>query len=223
MYIKVKGDKQERNVPKIGRKVKIFSALEVANICGVVNQTAINWIKNGYLKAFTTPGGQYRIYAKDLAAFLNNRGMGDSGEALQVILEKADWNAVLITTPDIELNNQLQEAIYRALPEFTVLQAQDGFEMGLKLAGKKPGFILLDRNLPGVDHARLLRLLKGDPAFGTPYVFVMEDDTKPGDFSGPKDPPEPGGSPDRVFSKPPDVGALIEAIKGLEKQTEAIA
>lgn len=27
-------------------KVKIYSALEVANICGVVNQTAINWIRN---------------------------------------------------------------------------------------------------------------------------------------------------------------------------------
>ncbi|MDR2747514.1 MAG: histidine kinase, partial [Treponema sp.] len=32
----------------------MYSALEVANICGVVNQTAINWIRNGYLKAFVT-------------------------------------------------------------------------------------------------------------------------------------------------------------------------
>jgi len=223
VYIKVKGDKEERNVPKIGRKVKIFSALEVANICGVVNQTAINWIKNGYLKAFTTPGGQYRIYAKDLAAFLNNRGMGDSGEALQVILEKADWNAVLITTADIELNNQLQEAIYRALPEFTVLQAQDGFEMGLKLAGKKPGFILLDRNLPGVDHNRLLRLLKGEPTYGTPYVFIIGDDAKHGVSSGSREPGESGDSPDKVFTKPPNVDELVETIKDLEKQTKAIA
>ena len=29
------------------KRIKIYSALEVANICGVVNQTAINWIKNG--------------------------------------------------------------------------------------------------------------------------------------------------------------------------------
>jgi len=47
----------------------------VANLCGVVNQTAINWIRNGYLKAFTTPGGQYRIYAEDLISFLDSRGM----------------------------------------------------------------------------------------------------------------------------------------------------
>ena len=60
---------------KSGKKIRIFSALEVANICGVVNQTAINWIKNNHLKAFTTPGGQYRIYAEDLLDFLQSRGM----------------------------------------------------------------------------------------------------------------------------------------------------
>ena len=210
-------------MPKIGRKVKIFSALEVANICGVVNQTAINWIKNGYLKAFTTPGGQYRIYAKDLAAFLDNRGMGDSGEALQVILERANWSALLIATTDLVLNNRLQEEIYGALPEFTMLQAYDGFEMGLRLAGEKPGFILLDRDLPGINHDRLFRILKRDPGFGKPYVFVMADDAKSGDFSESKNSLEPENLPDRSFAKPPNVEALVEAIKDLGKQTEAIA
>ena len=36
------------------KKPVVYSALEVAKICGVVNQTAINWIKNNYLKAFKT-------------------------------------------------------------------------------------------------------------------------------------------------------------------------
>ena len=62
-------------MPKKTRRIRIFSALEVANLCGVVNQTAINWIRNGYLKAFTTPGGQYRVYAEDLIEFLQGRGM----------------------------------------------------------------------------------------------------------------------------------------------------
>ncbi|MDX9899753.1 MAG: histidine kinase, partial [Spirochaetia bacterium] len=39
---------------KTSKKLRIFSALEVANLCGVVNQTAINWIRSGYLKAFMT-------------------------------------------------------------------------------------------------------------------------------------------------------------------------
>ena len=36
------------------QKPQIYSALEVANICGVVNQTAINWIKSNYVKVFKT-------------------------------------------------------------------------------------------------------------------------------------------------------------------------
>ena len=198
-------------MPKIGHKVKIFSALEVANICGVVNQTAINWIKNGYLKAFTTPGGQYRIYAKDLAAFLDNRGMGDSGEALQVLLEKADWKALLIASSDQELSNRLRDELFGLLPDFSVFQAFDGFELGLRLTGEKPGFILLDWDLPGISHNKLLQLLKGDPGFGKPFVFAMGDEIETGDIV------------DRVFTKALNSEVLVEAIKDLEKQTSATA
>ena len=56
-------------------KTIVYSALEVANICGVANQTAINWIRNGYLKAYSTPGGQYRVYADDLVGFMSDRNM----------------------------------------------------------------------------------------------------------------------------------------------------
>ena len=51
-------------------KPVVYSAMEVARFCGVVNQTAINWIKNQYIKAFQTPSGQYRVYPDDLVAFM---------------------------------------------------------------------------------------------------------------------------------------------------------
>jgi excisionase family DNA binding protein len=197
-------------VPKIGRKVKIFSALEVANICGVVNQTAINWIKNGYLKAFTTPGGQYRIYAKDLAAFLDNRGMADSGEALQVLLEKSNSDNLMIASSDTALNNRLKDEITAAFPDYSVVQAFDAFDMGFRLALDKPGLILLDGELPGVDYDKLIQLLKADPVFGRPYIFFI------GDLG-------PENSVDKIFSRPPDAQAVYSAIKDLEKQIDATA
>jgi len=200
-------------VPKIGRKVKIFSALEVANICGVVNQTAINWIKNGYLKAFTTPGGQYRIYAKDLAAFLDNRGMADSGDVLQVLLERANWGTLLIAAGESE-NNRLRDELSGLLPDFALIQAFDGFDLGLKLAGEKPGFILLDLDLPGVNQQKLIQLLKEDPVYGKPYVFVMGD---AGNLPGVT------GYIDKIFAKSPESQAIYKVIKDLEKQAEAIA
>jgi excisionase family DNA binding protein len=200
--------KEECMVARIGRKVRIFSALEVANLCGVVNQTAINWIKNGYLKAFTTPGGQYRIYAKDLAAFLDKRGMSDSGEALQVLLEKANWNVLLIAVADERLNNSIKTAIHKLLPGYEIIQAIDGFETGRLLVEGKPGFLLLDGTLPGVDSYRLIRTLKEDPLFGRPFVFAMETE---------EDAIRAPDNSDGVFSRPPDMKKLAETIKSLER------
>ena len=60
---------------KSDEKSVVYSALEVARICGVVNQTSINWIKNGHLKAFKTPGGQFRVYPDDLVEFMKMRDM----------------------------------------------------------------------------------------------------------------------------------------------------
>ena len=196
-------------MPRVGRKVKIFSALEVANICGVVNQTAINWIKNGYLKAFTTPGGQYRIYAKDLAAFLHNRGMGDSGEALQVLLGKANWSTLLIVADEVK-NNRLRNELSNFLPDFSLIQAFDGFDLGLRLAGEKPGFILLDQDISGVSLDKLLRLLKNDPVFGKPFIIIIGNSDM-SEFA------------DKVFPKPGNSEAISKVIKDLEKQSVAIA
>ncbi|MDR2618950.1 MAG: helix-turn-helix domain-containing protein [Treponema sp.] len=199
-------------VSRKGRKVKIFSALEVANLCGVVNQTAINWIKNGYLKAFTTPGGQYRIYAKDLAAFLDKRGMSDSGEALQVLMEKAKWSVFLIAAADERMSDAIKDELLKLLPGYEIIQAIDGFETGRLLIEEKPGFLLLDGTLPGVDSYRLIRTVKEDPVFGKPFVFVMETE---------EDTIRAPDNSDGVFTKPPDINKLAETIKNLEKLINA--
>jgi len=192
---------------KSGRLVRIFSALEVANICGVVNQTAINWIRNGHLKAFTTPGGQYRIYAKDLAAFLDKRGMSTSGEVLQVIIENANWNVLLIAAEKSE-NDDLKAAIEGHFTEYTIIQAFDWFEIGRKMTEEKPGFILLDENLSGADIARFIQTLRDDPVFGRPYIIILAN----------------GGSSfraDLLLTKPLDVTKLEAVLKDFDKQNEA--
>ncbi|MCA1753229.1 MAG: helix-turn-helix domain-containing protein, partial [Spirochaeta sp.] len=123
---------------KTDKKIRIFSALEVANICGVVNQTAINWIKNGYLKAFTTPGGQYRVYSDDLVEFLHSRGMRLPAELKKVLEQQLEVNSALIVDDDSELNNSIKDFLANKYPEFTLTQAFDGFEAGKLLATSKP-------------------------------------------------------------------------------------
>jgi excisionase family DNA binding protein len=194
-------------MPKNGRLVRIFSALEVANICGVVNQTAINWIRNGHLKAFTTPGGQYRIYAKDLAAFLDKRGMIASGEVLQVIIENANWNVLLIAA-EKSVNDSLKADIGGHFTEYTIIQAFDWFEIGRKMAEEKPGFILLDEDLSGVDISRFIQTLKEDPVFGKPYILLLVNGSS-------------AFHADLILTKPLDLTKLEPVLKDTEKQNYA--
>jgi len=155
------------------KKVKIFSALEVADICGVVNQTAINWIKNGFLKAFMTPGGQYRVYAEDLLAFLSSRGMRIPEGLVEGTDSAPDWKRVLIVDDDEDINMLLKRYLGRMSPGLTVQQAFDGFEAGKLISEGRPGVILLDLNLPGIDGHKLCRRIKEDPTLGSPVIIAI--------------------------------------------------
>lgn len=155
------------------RRIQIFSALEVANMCGVVNQTAINWIKNGYLKAFNTPGGQYRIYKDDLLSFINERGMRVPDELLGDQGPEADWKTIIVIDDDEVLNGAISGYLKKNLEKHSVLQSYDGFNAGTQIMDKKPGFIILDLALPGVNGKEICKRIKTDPAFGKPYIIVV--------------------------------------------------
>lgn len=154
------------------KRVQIFSALEVANMCGVVNQTAINWIRNGHLKAFNTPGGQYRVYKDDLITFIRNRGMRVP-ENLQDDDSSANWKSLIIIDDDAGLNNAIASYVHKNMPDLTILQSFDGFDAGAQLVEKKPGFVLLDLALPGVNGQEICKRIKTDPAFSKPFVMVI--------------------------------------------------
>ena len=159
---------------KDSNKTIVYSALEVANICGVVNQTAINWIRNGYLKAFSTPGGQYRIYLEDLVDFMKDRNMKIPTELLEASQQKKSISAsILIVDDDRGLNQVVTKFIEKEIPDLSIFQAFDGFEAGAIMAEKKPNSILLDLDLPGVNGEDLFKKINASEEFGKPVVCVM--------------------------------------------------
>ena len=159
---------------KDSNKTIVYSALEVANICGVVNQTAINWIRNGYLKAFSTPGGQYRIYLEDLVDFMKDRNMKIPTELLEASQQKKSISAsILIVDDDRGLNQVVTKFIEKEIPDLSIFQAFDGFEAGAIMAEKKPNIILLDLDLPGVNGEDLFKKINASEEFGKPVVCVM--------------------------------------------------
>jgi len=192
------------------KKVRIFSALEVANICGVVNQTAINWIKNNHLKAFTTPGGQYRIYSEDLIEFLNNRGMRIPEELSIAATGSNNKKKVIIIDDDKDLNEMMKLIFSRKLEEYDIIQAFDGFEAGKLLIAEKPDAVILDIDLPGVNGHLLCTKIKKDKDLNNPIVISISglNDT----FEEEKILSE---GADAFFTKPLDFDKLITALKDL--------
>ncbi len=55
--------------------LRAFSTGEAARFCYVTSETIQNWIRAGRLPAQRTAGGQYRIRARDLRAFMAENGM----------------------------------------------------------------------------------------------------------------------------------------------------
>lgn len=158
---------------KDNKKTVVYSALEVANVCGVANQTAINWIRNGYLKAYSTPGGQYRVYADDLADFMSERNMRVPDELLVHNTPDNLEKKILIVEDESGLNAVIKEYCNKHLPGIEIFQAYDGFEAGSLLAAKKPNVVILDLNLPGVDGFELCRKINETESFGHPAVIVI--------------------------------------------------
>ncbi|MCP4161138.1 MAG: response regulator, partial [Deltaproteobacteria bacterium] len=139
-------------------RIKIYSALEVANICGVVNQTSINWIKKSYLKAFITPGGQYRIYGEDLASFMRERGMKIPPELSE--FKNIDSKNILLVEDDDHFAWQFLDEIKAEYPNYIVDRANDSFEAGSKLAMKNSDLILLNADMPGLDSLKVCKIIK---------------------------------------------------------------
>jgi two-component system OmpR family response regulator len=195
---------------KTDKRIRIFSALEVANLCGVVNQTCINWIRGGHLKAFTTPGGQYRVYAEDLVRFLEERGMRVPPELDISLKVELDASLMLVVDDDHDLNTILKRMLERRFPPRKAIQAFDGFEAGKLLMERRPSLILLDFDLPGINGLVLCDRIKTDPSFGQPAVISMtgldREDVRTTML---------GAGADAFFPKPMDFEALLAKVAEL--------
>ena len=54
---------------------ELLTASEVAKYCGVASVTVSRWIRGNKLRAYTTPGGHYRIRKQDFKEFLESSGL----------------------------------------------------------------------------------------------------------------------------------------------------
>ena len=162
------------------KRIKIYSALEVANICGVVNQTAINWIKNGSLKAFTTPGGQYRVYAEHLVDFLKERGMKVPAAVLESLNDGfVNEKKILIIDTDRVAIKELRDGLSEALTGYSFISAATSFDAGRLLMAEKPEIIILSETFAELTVENLYDTISSRRDYEMPaIIFIAEENSQ---------------------------------------------
>jgi excisionase family DNA binding protein len=133
---------------------KIFTTYQAANICNVHLTTVINWINEGALKAYATPGGHRRIKEIDILKFMKKHRIPIPKDL------KKETKLVLIVDDDPIVLEEFREAL--SGEGFDLDFASDGFEAGRKIYKKKPDLILLDFKMPGIDGFQVCEILHKD-------------------------------------------------------------
>lgn len=133
-----------------------FTTHKASKYCNVYPSTVINWINEGLLEAFTTPGGHRRIKKSDLLKLMKKNNMPIPDE-----LVEGEKNKVLVVDDDPKILKMI-ETILLSEDNIEVFTAKDGFEAGSMVYSKNPDLILLDFRMPNMDGFEVCRRLKSD-------------------------------------------------------------
>jgi len=153
--------------------IELLNTRDIARMYHVTSATVLNWIRAGKLKAYTTPGGHYRIARDDLDAFSRNFGpppeVGISSFGMRLLLVGVD----------ISLYERLRDAIRFRWPAAQLERADTEFEVGWWLARLRPTHILVHPSMTPalLDRCRELASISnlGDGPRFTPLPEMPED------------------------------------------------
>jgi len=147
---------------------RFFTTSEVARYCAVTNDGVLKWIKSGKLKAFSTPGGHYRISSEDFRVFL---------EKYEIPIDESFFRApsrgrtVLVVDDEPDIREVVRRILATLSVELRIEEASDGYEAGIKVGTLQPDLVIMDVMMPKVDGLSLCRSIRENP--GTRHIKVL--------------------------------------------------
>lgn len=145
-----------------------FTTFEISQFCNVFITTVANWIDEGKLPAYRTPGGHRRVMRKDLLDFLAKYEM-PVPEALLESNEKK----ILVVDDNPETVEMIKQALQKQNPAYILRTADNGFEAGKQVAVFRPHIVILDVVLPGLDGLQVCQNIRKDPLTSGIHVIII--------------------------------------------------
>jgi excisionase family DNA binding protein len=128
---------------------------EIAELCHVHLRTVLQWIHDGKLKAYRTPGNHSRVSTEDFIAFLKQYNM----PVPEHLSARSGCRKVLIVDDDANMVNSMKR-LFKNEQAFEIDVAYDGFEAGIKLLLFKPDLVVLDMKMPGMNGYEVAQKIK---------------------------------------------------------------
>jgi len=139
---------------------RFFTTSEVARYCAVTNDGVLKWIKSAKLRAFSTPGGHYRVSAEDFRTFLKRFDIPIDESFFRGTSRE---RSVLIVDDEPDIREVVRRWLKELDEDLRVEEACDGYEAGIKIGSMKPDLVILDVMMPRVDGISLCQSIKDNP------------------------------------------------------------
>lgn len=167
------------------RRKTVITTGDVAEHCQVSYETVKNWIRQGKLPAFETPGGHHRILIESFKTFLESYGMPayQQGPSLSPVPPTGGKKRILIIDGDGAVVNKVVDFLSKS-GEYECATANNGFDAGMLVTGLKPDLLILDFLTPGLNGFDICRTIKTSPDTRGTLVLATTDHPEEGNMSG---------------------------------------
>ena len=193
---------------------KSLTTKNIAEYCQVTQRTAVQWINDGKLKFFRTPGKHIRVNRADFIEFLKKYQMPIPEELVSSLNTNSKKN-VLIVDDDKGMVDSIQRFLKRE-KVYDLEIAYDGFEAGQKFTTFKPDLIILDIKMPGLDGYELCSHIRKKPENKNTKILLISGEVNQNGLQQIKK-----SGADDYLAKPFDNKTLkikIEELLGVGKQ-----
>ncbi len=181
-----------------------FTTFEISQICEVNPTTVQNWVKEGKLKAYVTPGGHRRIRRGDFVEFMKEFHM----PLPEKLLDQPPL--VLIVDDEVEILDLLSSVMTSGDERLEIIRAQSGVDALIMIGERKPELLILDIMTPGMNGLEVCERLKSSPNTRNILIAAITGDHDP----ELRDRVKRAGA-DLYFTKPLNVAELRSACLGL--------